>query len=312
MIARRRVLTVLGGAAALAISPAEAAEAADRGLRLSRWRGVALGAPALIALAHPHADRLLAAARAEIARLEAVFSLHRPDSALARLNREGRLAAPPADLVALLALARAVHRDSDGAFDPSVQPLWDLHARAHAAGAPPPGRDVDAARRLLGFEAVRVEPDLVALPRPGMALTLNGVAQGWIADRVAALLAAEGLTGALVHAGEIRALGPDPDGRPWRVALRDGAGAPAGATALASGGLATSAPLGTAFDQAGAAGHILDPRSGRPLGAGPALSVAAPTAALADALSTAGCAMAPAAFARLLDGRPGVRLARAG
>jgi thiamine biosynthesis lipoprotein len=144
-----------------------------------------------------------------------------------------------------------------------------------------------------------------------MALTLNGVAQGWIADRVAALLAAEGLTGALVHTGELRALGRDPDGRPWRVALRDGAGAPAGATALAAGGLATSAPLGTVFDAAGACGHILDPRTGLPLGPGPALTVAAPSAALADALSTAGCLMTGPAFQTLLSGRADARLLRA-
>jgi thiamine biosynthesis lipoprotein len=309
MIARRRVLTVLGGAAALAMGRAEAA---DHGLRLSRWRGVALGAPALIALAHPEAERLLAAARGEIARLEAVFSLHRPDSALARLNREGRLASPPADLVAALALARDLHHATDGAFDPSVQPLWALHARSHAAGGPPHPRDIDAARRTLGFHAVRIEADHVALPRPAMALTLNGLAQGWIADSVAALLAAEGLSGAMVHTGEIRATGPDPDGRPWRVDLRDGAGRPAGAAALSSGGLATSAPLGTVFDAAGAHGHLLDPGSGLALGAGPALTVAAPSAALADGLSTAGCLMPRAAFETLLAARDGARLLRAG
>lgn len=309
MIARRRVLTVLGGAAALAMGRAEAA---DRGLRLSRWRGVALGAPALIALAHPEADRLLDLARAEIARLEAVFSLHLPDSALARLNAQGRLAAPPPDLVAALALARDLHEASDGAFDPSVQPLWALHARSHASGGPPHPRDLDAARRRLGFRAVRIEADHLALPRPGMALTLNGLAQGWIADSVAAVLSAEGLSGAMVHTGEIRAIGPDPDGRPWNVALRDGAGRPAGAAGLSAGALATSAPLGTVFDAAGAYGHLLDPRSGRALGAGPALTVAAPSAALADGLSTAGCLMPRAAFETLLSGRAGAQLLNAG
>ena len=106
-----------------------------------------------------------------------------------------------------------------------------------------------------------------------MALTLNGIGQGYVADRVAALLEAEGLTNILIDTGEFRALGGHPQGGAWPVKLAQG-----GTVALRGRALATSAPLGTTFDQAGRIGHILDPRSGRPVaGVWQAVSVSAPT-----------------------------------
>jgi len=312
MTTRRRFLTIVAGVGATLGLGAGAGVGAGPEAGLRRWQGVALGARATIALAHPQAARLIAAARAEIARLEAVFSLHRADSALARLNREGRLTAPPLDLVALLGLVGRVHRATAGAFDPTVQPLWALHARHAAAGAAPGRAALAEARALVGFEAVTVGPGEIAFARPGMALTLNGIAQGHIADRVAALLAAEGLPGALIETGEIRALGTRPDGSGWRVGLADASGATAAEIALADRAVATSAPRGTLLDAGGRVGHILDPRSGQPGGVWDSVSVTAPEAAVADGLSTAFCLMQRTGIDAALARFPGARLARIG
>lgn len=299
MPTRRRFLTIAAAAAACAGLPASAAP-------LTRWQGVALGAPASIHLAHPQADRLIARALAEIARLEAVFSLHRPDSALARLNAAGRLEAPPFELLECLSLCGAVHAASGGAFDPSVQPLWHLHAETHATGRAPTAAEIAATLPRIGWAAVRADAQAVTFARPGMALTLNGVAQGVIADRVADLLAAEGLTDILVNTGEFRALGGHPEGGPWPLRLDDAA---ATAVPLRDRSLASSGPLGTTFDAEGHAGHILDPRSGRP--APPRwqlVSVTAPRAGLADALSTAACLLDAEAIAAMIARFPGARL----
>lgn len=304
MTTRRRFLTIAAGIGAAAAVGAGRAEAP-----LKRWRGTALGARATIALAHPGAERLIAAARAEIDRLEDVFSLHRAQSALSRLNRDGALAAPPMELVALLALARRVSAATGGAFDPTVQPLWRLHAGNAAAGTPVPVREIAAVRALTGAEGIVIDPARIALARPGMALTLNGIAQGYIADRVAALLAGEGLQGALVETGEIRALGTRPDGSAWRVGLADGAGGVAGRIGLVDRAVATSAPGGTVLDAAGRIGHILDPRTGRPGGRWTSVSVTAPSAAVADGLSTAFCLMAREEMSRALARFPEARLA---
>ena len=275
-LSRRRFIAI--SAAVLAAGPSRAAPA-------RRWTGVALGARASITLAHPDADRLVAAARDEIARLEAIFSLYRRDSDLSRLNRDGALDAPPLELVECLGIAGAVHAATGGAFDPTVQPLWSAYAEAFAGGRAPDEAVLASARSRVGWEAVEVTPGRVAFARQGMALTLNGIAQGYIADRVTHLLETEGLGDILVDTGELRALGGMPGGGDWIVHLPEGR-----RTGLRDRALATSAPLGTVFDAEGRVGHILDPRSGRPASAsGPSITVTAPTAALADALSTALC-----------------------
>lgn len=299
MPTRRRFLTIAAAATACAGLPAGAAP-------LTRWQGIALGAPASIHLAHPDADRLIRMALAEIARLEAVFSLHRPDSALARLNATGRLEAPPFELLECLSLCSAVHTASGGAFDPTVQPLWRLHAETHAIGRAPTDAEIAATLPLIGWDGVEAEASAITFARPGMALTLNGVAQGVIADRVADLLAAEGLTDILVNTGEFRALGGHPDGSPWPLRLDDAA---ATQVPLRDRALASSGPLGTTFDTEGRVGHILDPRTGRP--AAPRwrlISVTAPRAGLADALSTAACLLEASDIATLFDNFPDSRL----
>ena len=80
---RCRFLTITA-ASTLAL----AAPLAAQSPKLRQWHGVALGSAATIALDHPDADRLIGLALAEIDRLEGIFSLYRPDSALARLNRD--------------------------------------------------------------------------------------------------------------------------------------------------------------------------------------------------------------------------------
>ena len=129
---RRRFVAIAAAAAGL---PFAAIRAGAETTHLHRWSGIALGAAAEIVLHDPdaaRARRLIARCVAEIDRLEDVFSLYRPQSAISRLNREGRLAAPPLELVALLAEARSYSERTEGAFDVTVQPLWRLYA-AHFA-----------------------------------------------------------------------------------------------------------------------------------------------------------------------------------
>ncbi|MBW7921506.1 MAG: FAD:protein FMN transferase [Rubellimicrobium sp.] len=274
-LTRRRFLTISAVAATL---PAAARADAPQLV----WTGQALGARASIRLDHPDAQAIAARVQAEIERLDAVFSLYRTDSALVRLNRDGRLEAPPFELLDCLATAGAVHGASGGAFDPTVQPLWALWAESVTAGADPAPDAI--ARVARGWAGVAFDAGAVKLA-PGMALTLNGVAQGHIADRVAALLTAEGLTGIFIDTGEMRALGASPAGGGWPVTLESGP-----RIRLASRALATSSPLGTTFDQAGRLGHILDPRTGAPVPPHwSSVSISADSAALADALSTAAC-----------------------
>ncbi len=298
-LSRRRFIAI--SAAALATGPTSAFGPTAP---VRHWTGSALGARASITLAHPRAGRIVAAVRTEINRLEDVFSLFRSGSALSRLNRDGALDAPPFELVECLGIADAVNAATDGAFDPSVQPLWAAYAEAHATGTAPTAASLDRARTCVGWTGVAVSPSRIGFARPGMALTLNGIAQGYIADRVAMLLKAGGLGDILVDTGELHALGGMPGGGDWPVGFAGG-----GRAGLRDQALATSAPLGTSFDAEGTVGHILDPRTGRPAsGNRPVISVTAPSAALADALSTGLCLLDAQEGARALAAFPGSRL----
>lgn len=305
-VPRRRALAAVAAAAAfpltaLAARPRESPPAV-------RWGGVALGAPAEIVLHHPdrrRAERALAACLAEVARLERVFSLYRPDSELVALNRAGRLVRPSHDLVALMAAAQRFGRLSGGRFDVTVQPLWQLYA-AHFArrGADPRGpeaRAVARARARVDHRAVEIGAAAIRFARPGMAATLNGIAQGAITDRIADLLRDSGFEHVLVGLGELRALGPRPEG-PWRIGLEDPArpGRVARTVPLARGAVASSGGYGTRFEPTGRFHHLFDPTTGQSADACLAVTVFAPAATAADAAATALAVAGPEGAAALL------------
>lgn len=276
MISRRRLFAI---SAAAALLPAASARPATR-----IWTGQALGARASIRLDHPDARTIAADVLAEIDRLENILSLYRPDSALSRLNLNAGLEAPPFELLECLSVCNAVHLASKGLFDPTVQPLWRLWAGAAAQGRRPDSAEIRRAQGLTGWQRVVFDSDRIAM-RPGMAITLNGVGQGYVADRIAALLEARGLTNILIDTGEIRALGQRPDGGTWPVHLENGMTVP-----LRQRALATSSPLGTCFDPDGRDGHILNPATGMPARAiWRSVTVSSHSAAVADALTTAAC-----------------------
>jgi len=273
MLSRRRFLAIT---AALPMGLSAGPSAA-----LAPMRGQALGAVVTLHIDHPDASRMGALALAEIARLERIFSLFLPDSSLVSLNTTGRLDAPPPELLALLTVCGTLHHASGGRFDPTVQPLWAALAQGYAGGGTP-DRDTEArARDLIGWAGVSFDGSGVAFARTGMALTLNGIAQGFVADRVATLLRAQGLEVGLVDTGEHRALSGD-----WPIRLDQGP-----VLRLTDRALATSGPFGTVLDREGRQGHILSPQQDRAAPVWSRITISAPTATVADGLSTAACLM---------------------
>tara|TARA_R110002020_G_scaffold317731_2_gene533398 strand:+ start:3433 stop:4380 length:948 start_codon:yes stop_codon:yes gene_type:complete len=280
-LSRRRFITIVA-ASALGAHRTIAADTTG-----ARWQGIALGAHAdlrLVGLPAREAERLLGAARGEIERLERQFSLYRADSALARLNATGVLEQPGPDMLELCSLVSTLHAASGGMFDPSIQPLWTAYARATGV---PDRNALDAARAAIGWNRVEISAGRIRLA-PGAALTFNGIAQGFITDRVVDLLKSQGLEAGLVSVGEIAAVGASPTGEDWAVGLADHEDEPASATIrLRDRAVATSSPRGTLFGP-GPEGHILNPATGRAAAATwRRVSVIHRSAALADGLSTA-------------------------
>lgn len=314
-LSRRRAMTILGAAAGLPLlctrdRPADAAP-------LRQWTGTSLGSPARLLIYHPDraaARRIAGRCAAEIERLERAFALYRADSELSRLNRDGRLESPSHDLLTLLTQCLSLSELSDGAFDPTVQPLWDLYA-AHFFGQPAPAPEgpgpaaLARARRLVDWQGVDVTPRRIMLARPGMGLTLNGIAQGYVTDRVTGILRQHGCERVLANLGcsEIRAVGRHADGRPWRVGLADPREPQTFALTLdlCDGAICTSGGYGTRFEPTGRFHHLFDPATGASANHTIAASVLATSATTADALSTALYVMSPDLRSGLLAQFPG-------
>lgn len=251
-----------------------------------------LGFGTVLTLRVAHADsheaeRALDAAVDTIRHVEAQMSLFRPDSALSRLNREGVLLRPHADLVRILQLAQSVSARSQGAFDVTVQPLWTAFEEAVGRKALPSPEVVKAARAAVGWQHLAVSSDAIRLGWPGMGVTLNGIAQGFAADLVRTRLQALGVKHALVNAGEWTALGQPDAERPWLLGLQDPRDAQALIARLALDGrsIAVSADNECSFSPDRRHHHIFDPRTGYSPAELSCVAVAAPSCALADALT---------------------------
>lgn len=297
---RRRVMTILAATAAGCWLGVPSRAQSDY-----EWRGTAMGSDARIVFSGAGEELArTAAARvsSEIDRLENALSLFRPQSEICRLNRDGRLSAPSADLRRCLSLALAAAEATNGLFDPTVQALWEAYAdwfvRDGRAEAIPEAVLADAAARL-GWRRIRMQSDGIALEE-GQRITLNGLGQGYVTDRIAEQLRALGYRQVLVDLGEQRALGTQANGTPWLVAR--GQGIP---IALADGALATSEGAGCVLSASQRVHHLFDPRSGRSAQHWRRVTVRNAQAAVADALSTAIYVAEPADIPAILDRFPG-------
>ncbi|WP_170562245.1 FAD:protein FMN transferase [Ruegeria atlantica] len=291
LLSRRRFLSI---SAASAACPAIAAP-----VTAALWRGSALGAPAsmqLIGLTDTQARPVFAAVEAEVTRLEDIFSLYRPKSQLSRLNRDGFLMHPAPELLSLFSLCSVLHQNSGGAFDPTIQPLWAALIN---------GEDVKTARNSIGWNKVSVNNDVIRLPYPGQsALTLNGIAQGAITDRIAALLRSKGMQDILIDMGEIMAIGQRHDGRAWQVGLAGPQSQVTKRISLRDRAVATSDATNLMLNEA--YGHIFNPTGRMP--SSRVVSVSANTAALADGLSTTLCALPDGELSKVLNLFPDAHL----
>lgn len=293
-ITRRRMIGISAAAAGMALlAPHGRAATAPQAVT---WQGEAMGAQASLVIHHPdraRAERLVEATVAEVRRLERIFSLYRDDSDLTQLNRQRFLVAPPKELVEILRQSQVVWALTGGAFDPTVQPLWDAYRRHFSTpGASEAGPSDSTVRECLarvGLDRVACSPDRIELSVPGSALTLNGIAQGYVTDKVVDLLRAGGIERSMVDMGESRAIGSAPGDRPWRVGISDPRDSARILKVLdvEDRAVATSSPYGFRFDAEGKFSHIIDPRSGGTPQRHASVTVVAGQAVLADALSTA-------------------------
>ncbi len=278
-----------------ATPPAESVEMTL--LRFSR-RAMATAFEVLIPFGTDHALQAAEQALDEIDRLEDQLTVYRDHSEVSRLNQEAADRPVPIEegLFSLLSLAAQIVRETDGAFDITAGALIKAWGFFRRCGRVPSEDERRAVLQRVGMSQVMLNPEdrTVRYLRPGLEINLGSIGKGHALDRAAALVRDEWqIASALLHGGHssIYAVGSEPGStRGWPVAI----GHPwdperrLGLVYLRNRGLATSAVTFQHLEYNGRKlGHILDPRTGWPAEGLASASAIAPTAAEADALSTA-------------------------
>ncbi|WP_424192043.1 FAD:protein FMN transferase [Ampullimonas aquatilis] len=292
---RRFFLNLMGQSLLYTSLPTLAANnAAIAEAKLFDRSGLAFGTTIKLTLAAQsgqQADAAFEQAFTEIEAVQQAASLFRPHSEISQLNRNGVLKQPSTILQELLQVAAQVSTMSRGAFDITVQPLWlKLDQQARQSG----NARLDAAtlsqyRQLIDWHAVQTGSNEIRLSKPGMGITLNGLTQGYAADRVAAILKRNGIEHAFLDTGEINMMGHKPNGRDWVAAIQDPRHPNQYVTGVShfQGSLSTSGDYEYFWDKQHQQHHILDPHSGTSPTELASVTVATANGAIADGLSTA-------------------------
>jgi len=293
-ITRRRCLQIIAanvvGGLHLAANPSQAL-GNEKGLQKVTWQGVVLGANAHITLFTQNGEQakpLISSMLKEVQRLEGLFSLYQDQSTLSALNRTGELAHPPTEFHELVNTALSTAEQTQGAFDPTIQPLFLAYKTLAKSRVPGPWHEhktVRDAKQLINWQNVKCTKSAISFAKPGMGLTLNGIAQGYITDKATHILKQAGFAHCLINFGEYHSLGPKPDQTDWNIQLGTSKDRPI--WQLQNEALAASSRHGLIFDEHQNLHHLLTPQTGSTQPAWQEIYVKAHTATLADAASTA-------------------------
>lgn len=296
---RRKFIFSLAGAAAAGLAACKPASSSESGAlpldsRLAKVtrRSHALGTDVNLTVYHREqaaAEAAIDRALAELDRVEQVMSLYRPQSELCRLNATGRLHDASPALVQVLAEAQALSARSEGVFDVTVQPLWEVFSVASEQGKLPTSAEIAAAQAKVDWRRVNVSGSSVSLDGAGTAVTLNGIAQGYASDVVKRVLEEAGVAHALIDTGEIGTLGQHVRKDCWSIGIKHPRhpGELLGVAGLKGRSLATSGDYETTFDADFRHHHLIDPHTGDSPTELSSVSVVALTGLQADGLSTA-------------------------
>jgi len=298
-------------AAALATVAAGRAPAAGVGSTVAfEWPAMGTRVRLLVRGGEEAGAAMRDAARAAFEAVEAETSAFRATSAVARVSAaagDGEWIPAGEDFGCALGIALDVARESGGAFNPLVAPLLERHGFSRRPQAAATGSETAGdLLALLDLAKIERRPDACRLAEAGMALDLGGVAKGVGADRAFAAARAAATNEFLLDAGGmLLGLGA------WTVGLRDPR-APADAPPLDAFPLPAGRAIATSGNYERFAvradgtrvGHLFDPRTGRPAESDVLqVTVLAPTAALADAWSTALFVLGPEEGRKALAGR---------
>ena len=283
---RRKFLTISATSLALVLTPNILKASIQEKVS---WKGIALGASSNMTLFHKdisYAKDTLNICLNEIKRLENIFSLFIPTSSISQLNEKGILKNPPKELVEVLDFANNISKQTNGAFDVTVQSLWLAHSRYF--DKPNKLKKVlQKSKKLVSYKNIHISKKEISFKQENVQITLNGIAQGFITDKITEILKAKGFTNVLVDLGEFNAIGGYDKSRDWNIATPYINNIPY--LKLNNHAMASSGGYGTQFNKK--YHHLFDTKTLTSANYVQAVTVKAKSAMLADALATAICVM---------------------
>lgn len=299
---------LLNSAPAITANVANASRSSDQ-QRLTSRTSHALGTKVTISVVHDSPEQAqiaIDAAFHAIMQVERSMSIYRADSEISRLNRDGVLHQPSKNLLTVLSQAQHLAHATDGAFDVTVQPLWSLYAKCKSAGRLPHTAELQAIRHLVDYRQLKISEEAICFEHAGMQITLNGIAQGFAADDASQALQSHGIRCALIDTGELAPLGQKAANQPWRAGIQHPRVEDAYLTLVDFDGraLATSGDYATTFTANHQHHHLLNPKTGDSPTELMSVSIAAPSAMLADAWSTACFVLGPDRALALIADQP--------
>ena len=248
------------------------------------------------------------AAFAEFRAVDALLSIHRDDSDLARANAGGPV---NAELQAVLEKSLAIARDTDGAFDPTIRPLADLWGFIKKEGYRLPTADeLRTVLTKVDYRKVDLRDGRLLFAAQDMSIDPGGFGKGYAVDRAIAALQRHGIQNAMVKAGgDLRVIGLPPGKNHWIIWLEDpqkkGQRTP---VKLRQGAMSTSGQYENFMIIEGKRyGHLLDPRTGKPIQGIAACTLTAPTCFESDAYATAAAVMGVKKSTKKFGDRFGMR-----
>jgi len=296
---RRTFLKMSGllsvGLASAGVIPAtaEAVKFNSKMFKVSKTR-LAMGTTVSMTLIHSsrdEAEEAIGLANEEIDRLTGLMNRFDSKTAIGQLNLEGTLKDISPEIAEVIASSLDYYTLTNGAFDISVKPVVDLFKEKIGKDGKRylTDKELKNALNRVGSDKIVLSGRTIRFRKPGMGITLDGIAKGYIVDKASKILLSRNIENHLINAGgDIRAMGARRDRNPWTVAIQDPRkrGKRPDVVYISDAAIATSGNYEVYFDKEKMFHHIVDPGTGRSPHVSSSVSVVAPTAMEADALST--------------------------
>ncbi len=260
----------------------------------SFWKGSVLGAPSKVEI-HSRDEKLNSYLINEIdilvMKYDNIFNIQNKQSEINILNKNKVINNPSPEFIEVIKNSKFVSVKTNGLFDITVQPLWDLyfdHFIINNRKTTPDIKKIKKTLKLVNWQNVIVYEDKIILNNKA-SITLNGIAQGWITDQITNILSNNGFTDTLVDFGENYASGMFENTRPWNILIKGKNTEKV--VNISNKAIATSGGYGTIFEPSMKHHHIFNTKTGKSSNNFRAVSIISDKAWLSDAISTASLSM---------------------